>query len=111
MSKELINFFIIGGIFLALFIVGEVMFHILKIKGEYTRKFIHIVTGIITLLFPVFFQSHWYVLILCSLFAIVLLVSIRMDFLKSINTIDRESFGSVAYPVSVYGTFLFSRYA
>jgi dolichol kinase len=34
-----------------------------------------------------------------------------MDFLQSINAIGRDSYGSITYPVSVYGTFLFARYA
>ncbi|HLG04480.1 MAG TPA: phosphatidate cytidylyltransferase [Bacteroidia bacterium] len=112
MNEELINLLIIGGCFLLLFAVGEFLFHVVKIKGEYTRKFIHIVTGFLTLLFPLFFSSHWYVLILCAAFAIILQVSLKIDFLlRSINTIDRKSFGSVSYPAAVYGAFLFARYS
>jgi phytol kinase len=111
MNQGFFNLIIIGGIFLALFAVGEILFHVLKVKGEYTRKFVHAVTGVITLLFPIYFDSHWFVLGLCAMFAIILQVSLRIDFLKSINSIDRDSYGSITYPVSVYGIFLFARYA
>lgn len=92
--------------FLVLFGLAEVLYHFLKIKAELTRKFVHFSTGFICLLFPVLLHSHWYVLALCSSFALILVVSKRFDLLKSINAIGRVSFGSFAYPVSVYLCYL-----
>ncbi|HEU4719194.1 MAG TPA: phosphatidate cytidylyltransferase [Bacteroidia bacterium] len=111
MNRDILHLLLIGGIFFALFLAGEFLFHIVKVKGEYTRKFIHISTGFITLLFPFFFTSHWYVLILCAGFAVILKLSLKLNMLKSINAIDRDSHGSISYPASVYGTFLFAQYA
>jgi phytol kinase len=110
MDQQLIHCLWLGGCFLLLFGLAEVLYHKFSINAEYTRKLVHIGTGILTLLFPVFLTSHWYVLLLCSSFAALLLLSLRFNFLKSINAIDRESHGSISYPAAVYGTFLFYKW-
>jgi len=106
MSRDLLNTLILAGLFLSLFGVAEFFFHIVKIKAEYTRKFVHFGTGLLTLLFPIMLKNHWLVLLLCSSFAVILILSLKLDLLKSINAIDRVSVGSIAYPVSVYGCYL-----
>ncbi len=106
MNKDILNTLILAGAFLTLFATAEVMFHLLKIKAELTRKFVHLGTGLLTLLFPIMLGNHWLVLILCASFAVILLLSLRFNLLKSINAIDRKSVGSLAYPVSVYGCYL-----
>jgi phytol kinase len=103
---DLKNTFILASSFLLLFGVAELLYHKLKVKVELTRKLVHIVTGLLTLLFPVMLNNHWLVLLLCSSFALILVVSLRFNLLKSINAIDRESVGSIAYPVAVYGCYL-----
>lgn len=103
-----VNFFyvlVLAISFLALFGIAEILYHALHVKPEITRKFVHFSTGVITLLFPIFLKSHWYVLLLCSSFLIILILSLRFDLLPSINKIDRISRGSVSYPISVYGCF------
>ncbi len=100
----------LGGCFLALFALGEFLYRIAKVQAEYTRKLIHVGTGLLTLLFPVFLINHWYVLLLCGMFAIILLLSLRFKFLPSINAIERKSHGSISFPLAVYCTFLFYTY-
>lgn len=51
-------------------------------------------------------HNQWFVLLLCTSFGIILIASLRFQFLKSVNAIERESIGSIAYPVSVYGCYL-----
>ncbi len=93
-----------------LFAIAELMYHKLGVRAEYTRKFVHILTGFLTLLFPIFFNHHAWVLLLCTGFAVILVVSLKMRLIPSINAIDRESVGSIAYPVAVYACFLFFEY-
>lgn len=107
MDSQLIHCLWLGACFLLLFASGELLYHKFGVRAEYTRKLIHIGTGILTLLFPVFLRSHWYVLLLCGSFAVILLVSLKYNLLKSINAIDRKSHGSISYPIAVYSTFLF----
>jgi len=98
---------ILAAAFLVLFGTAELLYHVFKVKAELTRKFVHVFTGVLTLLFPVLLENHWYVLFLCASFALILLLSLRFKLLKSINAIDRESHGSIAYPAAVYGCYLF----
>ena len=106
MNEELIHCLWLSACFLALFAIGELLYHVFKVQAEFTRKWSHIGTGILTMLFPVFFNSHWYVLIMCSSFAVLLVLSVKYGFLKSINAVERETVGSVCYPISVYIAFI-----
>lgn len=106
MNNDLIHTIWLAFSFLGLFGISELLYHRFKIKAEFTRKFVHLGTGLLTFLFPVFLSSHWWVLILCSSFAIILIVSFKFNLLKSINAVDRVTWGSLCYPVAVYGCFL-----
>lgn len=106
MSRDLLNTLILAGLFLSLFGVAEFLYHRLKVKSEYTRKLVHIGTGLLTLLFPIMLGNHWLVLFLCASFAVILILSLKFDLLKSINAIERVSIGSISYPISVYGCYL-----
>jgi len=106
MKSDLFNTFFLGGLFLALFAAGELLYHKFNVKAELTRKFVHMGTGLLTMLFPVMLGNHWLVLLLCSSFAVILIASLRFNLLRSINAIDRQSMGSIAYPISVYCCYL-----
>lgn len=97
---------LLGAAFLALFGIAELLYHFAKIQAEYTRKLVHIGTGILTMLFPIYLGNHWQVAILCGSFLILLVSSQKFNFLKSINAINRVSHGSVSYPIIVYACFL-----
>ncbi len=92
--------------FLLLFGLGEFLYHVIKVKAEITRKLVHVVTGFITLLFPLYLDNHWYVLFLCNSFLLLLLVSKRFNFLPSINRVSRFTVGSLLYPAAVYFCYL-----
>ncbi|WP_346084205.1 phosphatidate cytidylyltransferase [Sphingobacterium ginsenosidimutans] len=70
----------------------------------------HIGTGIISLLFPILLAIHWSVLLLCGLFAVILVLSLKFNLLQSIHAIDRKSAGSLAYPAAVYLCFVTQAY-
>lgn len=106
MEQNVTNTLILAGCYLVLFALGELLYHVCKVKVEITRKFVHIGTGLLALLFPLMLDDHWWVLLLCASFAMILICSLRFGLLKSINAIDRKSIGSLAYPVAVYGCYL-----
>ncbi len=110
MSKEIINTALLAGLFLSLFAMAEMLYHKLKIKAEGTRKIVHIGTGIVTMLFPLMLRNHWFVLLLCASFALILFLSLKFNLLPSINAINRISYGSLLYPVAVYGCYLAYNY-
>ncbi len=106
MNTHLLNTLILATYFFLLLAVAEILYHVLKIKVEFTRKFVHIITGFLTLLFPVMLGNQWFVLLLCSSFAVILILSKKFNLLQSINAIERKSVGSLSYPISVYGCYL-----
>ena len=106
MRSDIINTGILAAAFLLLFGLAEILYHFLKVKVELTRKLVHFGTGALTLLFPILLNNHWLVLFLCGSFAMILVLSLKFDLLKSINAIERESVGSIAYPIAVYGCYL-----
>ena len=108
--SAIINFMILAGAFALMLLISEFLYHKLKVSVEFTRKFAHVTTGLVSLLFPVLFDNHWLVLLLCGIFAAFLTVSLSFRLLPSINAIDRKSLGSVIYPFSVYGCYLAYQY-
>lgn len=104
-QQELINTALYAGLFLVLFGIAEIMYHFAKVYVEITRKTVHIGTGLITLTFPLFLETHWSVLILTVSFVGILGISKRFGLLKSINAISRFSRGSVLYPIIIYVTY------
>jgi phytol kinase len=110
-NQSIINTIIFAAIFLFLFASAEIFYHIFKLKAELTRKYVHFVTGIVTLLFPRFIDNLWMVMILCSSFLIILLASLKYQLLPSINAVDRVTRGSILFPVIIYWCyFVYSLY-
>lgn len=105
--KELI---ILSGLFLALFTLAELLYHKAGAHPEHTRKLVHIGTGLLTMLFPVMLDSHYQVMLLCGLFAIILIISQQTNLLPSINKITRMSYGSLAFPIAVWMIFYVNKY-
>ena len=97
------------GIFALLFLIAELLYRLAKVRGEFTRKFVHISSGIITLLFPSFLNDLWQVAIICLSFLLLLFISYKWDILPSINNVSRKTYGSVLFPVSVFLCFWFFR--
>lgn len=106
MNSEISNTIILAGCFIFIFFLGEILFHFFKVKVEVTRKFVHIISGLLTLLFPIMLHNSWLVLLLCSSFAILLISSLAFGLLPSINSIHRKSYGSMLFPLSVYLCYL-----
>ena len=92
--------------FLVLFGSAEWLYHKRRVKAEVTRKYVHIITGLLTMLFPPMLENHWSVLLLCGSFMLILIVSLRFNLLPSINAVDRKTSGSLMYPIIVYGCYL-----
>jgi len=110
MNPAILHTFYLAGGFLALFGTAEVMYHRFSVACEVSRKFVHIITGIITLLFPILLDNHWLVLFVCGSFAVILIASLRLNLLPSINAINRVSRGSILYPIVVYLAYLVQDY-
>jgi len=104
-QDELIVTAIYAGLFLLLFSLGEFLYHKLKISVEISRKFVHLGTGFICLTFPFYISSHWSVFVLTISFILILVVSMKLDLLKSINAVKRKTNGSFLFPIVIYITY------
>jgi phytol kinase len=109
-NVHILNTIILAVAYLLLFGIAELIYHKTKVKAEHTRKLVHIGSGLITLLFPIMLNSHWQVLFLSSSFLLILFLSTKFNQLKSINAIDRKSFGSLAFPVAIYLCYVAFKY-
>jgi len=89
-------------------IFNELSYRWFNIKGEFTRKFAHFVTCIATIPLVYIFDSHWYVLILATIFFIGLMISQFTHQLGSINDVTRKSYGGFLLPVTIYIVFYIS---
>lgn len=107
MDSNFINSLWLSGLFLGLFTAAELMYRFAKTNVEYTRKLVHVGTGLLTMLFPLMFTHYIWVVGICTAFFIILLLSLKFGFLPSINAIDRKSHGSLSYPIIVILAFIF----
>jgi dolichol kinase len=105
MNENMINTIYLAAAFLALFASAEFAYRKLKIEAELTRKYVHLLTGLLTLLFPVLIGDPWLVLLLCGSFLLILTVSLIFGLLPSINAVGRITRGSILYPIIVYCTY------
>ncbi len=102
-----LSLLMLAGAFALLFLAAELLHKKLQVPAETTRKIIHFETGLLTLLFPVLLESIVAVGLLCGIFLILLLASMRFNMLPSINAIRRKSWGSILYPVIVFIVYAF----
>lgn len=91
---------------LILIIAAELLHRYMKFSTEQSRKFLHVSGGLMCLLFPLLFHSHWWVLPLTTIAFIILLFTYTKKMLPSIHLTKRYSVGSVLFPIPVYACFL-----
>ena len=95
--------------FLILFFIGELLLKFFKVSSEISRKFAHITSGLLACAFPFAFDSHWWVMAICASFLALLYLSAKFNFLKSINSVERKTYGSVLYPIAIYICFFLNQ--
>ena len=88
--------------------ISELLHRKLKVKPEHSRKFLHVSGGLMCLLFPSIFNSHWWLLVLAVIAFSILLITYRKKLLPSVHQTKRYSLGSVLFPIPVYLCFLFA---
>ena len=99
---------IIGGLFLAIFLLAELWRYLGKPPVEWTRKFVHLSCGLIIACFHWLFASPWSVLALGIGFAAVMLLARRFKWFQSVYGVKRTSNGDIYYLISVFLLFSMS---
>jgi len=94
-----------GILLLALaFVIGcsEFIRKKLNISVKVTRKFVHILTGILIAITPFLLQQPYPLLIISGVFIIVNLIAIKMGWMPGMHATEQTSYGTVFYPISFF---------
>jgi phytol kinase len=97
---------LVGGAFLAVLAVGELLHLGRGVGPETTRRLVHVAAGAVALVMPLFFDAATPVLILAAVFLTFLTLTRLAGWLGSIHGIARLSGGAFLYPVAVAATFV-----
>jgi phytol kinase len=108
MNSQLLWLLVFLLLLIVLIGISELLHRKLKVKPEHSRKFLHVSGGLMCLLFPSIFDSHWWLLVLAVIAFSILLITYRKKLLPSVHQTIRYSLGSVLFPIPVYLCFLFS---
>lgn len=79
---------------------GEISRRLLSGSTKYTRKLVHIITGVLMACAPYVLISGIPALMISGLMVIGTFLSIRFGFLKSLHGSDRSSYGTTYHPLS-----------
>lgn len=95
-----------GGIGL-LIALSELLRRHLQWPGEFTRKFVHILVGIMMFFIPILLQSSLPMVLIAAVFTIVNWVTVRQKLLPAMNG-ARDSYGTAYYPLAFLILVLFA---
>jgi phytol kinase len=109
--SQIVYVFIFLGIFLLLVVISHWLYRFLNVSSETSRKFLHVSGGLLALFAPLFFFTHWPVLILCISAFILLLFTYARHQLAAVHQTNRKSIGSVVFPIPIYICFLIATYS
>lgn len=66
-----------------------------------TRKMVHIITGFFVASTPFLFDSNIPIIVISSVFTVITFISVKYGFLPGLNSVGRQSYGTVFYPISL----------
>jgi len=95
--------------YVAVLLIGELIYFIFKLKAEYSRVFSHVLAGIISLSMIMLFTSGWYIISLCLQSAVFLLLTKKLELLGSHHKVERYTNGSSIFFVGILTAYLFSK--
>ncbi len=97
------EWFFLGIIFflvVVLITTAEIVRRLLNGGTEFTRKFVHVIVGILMVCAPYLFTSGVPVMMISVMMVAVTFFSIRFDFLKSLHATGRTSYGTMYHPLA-----------
>lgn len=104
--RELIAAAVVGACFLSLIGLAELWRSWRQPPTEWTRKFVHVSSGIVAAFFPWMIGSHWTLLVLGSTLIGLFTLARRRGWMGAVLAVSRESSGERWFPVGVYLLFL-----
>ena len=100
-ESEIFRLFVVGIGFVLIFLCAEIWHLTAHPPVEWTRKFIHIASGIIIACFHWTFKSNRPVFLLCAALALAMFISRRYNWFKLIYGVKRSSFGDYYFLASI----------
>jgi phytol kinase len=94
-----INLFIVLSLFVFIFSISELLYKT-GVPVYITRKFVHIFSGVIASLLPIFLNLETTIIIGC-VFSLIMLWSKYKNFFDSIHKLDEETVGALLYAPSL----------
>lgn len=92
----------VGAAFLIVFAAAELWRRLGTPRPEWTRKLVHLGGGLVSLSLPWMIRSHWTILGLAVVFALIIVGSRRFGLLESVHGVERQSEGGLYFAVAVY---------
>ncbi|MAA78916.1 MAG: hypothetical protein CL916_06620 [Deltaproteobacteria bacterium] len=71
------------------------------VSQEWSRKTAHIGSGALAIPFPWMFKSVWPIIILCSSFFLIMMISKSMNFFQGVHGVKRKSHGAFVFPLVI----------
>ncbi len=88
------------GVLLLLILSAELLRHRLHGTQEFSRKFVHMLTGILVAFVPFFVQTPWPLLVIGVAFAAFNYVAVKRGWLQAMHDMHRKTYGTVFYPIA-----------
>ncbi|MFH0952925.1 MAG: hypothetical protein V1873_01200 [Verrucomicrobiota bacterium] len=107
-QKDLVGAAIFSAAFVLVLVAAELWRRSGKARPEWSRKLVHLVGGLLSLVLPLLVASPWVVLALCATMFAVLLVGRRTGSLQSLHGVARPTRGVEYYPLAVFLVFFLS---
>lgn len=97
MVNAIIAAFFVG----VILFISEYLWHKTHLKGEFARKFVHIVAGSYIAFFPLWLSYGW-IMVLAVAFVAVNLLNRYSTIFHSIHAIKRKTWGDILFGVGVF---------
>src|SRR3989344_3044497 len=89
------------------YILLEVIQRRFKVKGEYTRKAAHVLTGLGAIFASKLLHQKEFIFV-TFVFLLVFIVSYKKRFFNSIHAVERKTYGEITYPLGILLIAIFS---
>jgi phytol kinase len=96
----MIDAIIATGIIFVLMVLAEILFRRRMLRGEYSRKFLHILSGVFAAFLP-FWIGYGWVTLLAALALVSGLVNKKFKIFKSGSDIKRRTYGDLLFGISI----------
>lgn len=99
-SNEWIAFLIYFIIIMGFIGISEMARKVFKLSPELSRKFVHVMVGVLVGFAPFFLTSNIPGIALGILFTILNYIALKQDIFQGMHTTERISFGTVYFPIA-----------